>query len=362
MEGELFVFTADSTQPRLLLFDENADAFTTVMTSSLLTNNTDVANSITFISNALLFEGATADAFEITLTVADPRVDITYATLDKVAADTLSLLDQGLGPLVGTTVEVPNREFVPSVNVAPRYKFWGRTQPVFSSAIPVNTAGLPVTCAATGLNWLYGPSVVGYGFEVQTIGDNSLCAHGYVAADGIEFAQDAEDNTGFELSQGIVDGSPGAFTIGTSPAFYMSVRFAVATVANTDSCYVGFRGVEAQNDVITGYRDYFMVGIGDLSNGGPGDFQVIGEIDDTAAIAVDLAETDWANNEVHTLSVLVSAAGVTTAEIEGALVTDSGVAQTFTDADIVVPVFHCQTDNTTASVNVDLVFWETGLQ
>jgi hypothetical protein len=49
----------------------------TVMLSSLATNAVDAANAITGASNALVFEGATADGFELSVAPADPTADVT---------------------------------------------------------------------------------------------------------------------------------------------------------------------------------------------------------------------------------------------------------------------------------------------
>ena len=62
------------------------DASGTVMLSSLATNGVDVANAVTGASNALLFEGATADAFELSLSPADVGADLTVTLPTSTAA------------------------------------------------------------------------------------------------------------------------------------------------------------------------------------------------------------------------------------------------------------------------------------
>lgn len=47
------------------------------MMTSLATNIADAANSVTGVSNGIRFEGSTADAYETTLTIADPGADYT---------------------------------------------------------------------------------------------------------------------------------------------------------------------------------------------------------------------------------------------------------------------------------------------
>ena len=63
--------TADRT---FTLPDTTSGAF---LTSTLTTNAVDIANSVWGISNGLVFEGATADAFEITIAPADVTADVT---------------------------------------------------------------------------------------------------------------------------------------------------------------------------------------------------------------------------------------------------------------------------------------------
>ncbi len=320
------------------------------------------ALSLGNITGNLVFEGVTDDASQVTLSVVDPTVDATFRFLSKLTAATIDLLDAGLPPLVGPTVELPDREYSGSVNVAPRFKAWFRTAPVYTFGVPV-TAGDATACSTTGNpNFILGPAIIGYGFELDAKGTQTVCGNDYAAADGLGLHNDATTNEGWELTQGIVDGSPGAFTVGTSPAFYMSTRFAIATVANTDQCLAGFRVVEAYQDAtLVTYTDYFAVGVGDLADAGAGDFQVFESLNGTSA-ETDIAESDWTDNQVHTVSVLVSAAGVATGYVEGTVITDSGVAMTFDDTDIVVPFFWCIGDVTGADVDVDIVFWEVGLQ
>jgi hypothetical protein len=71
---ETSVTPADPTADQTVTL---ADASGTVMLSSLSTNAPDVANGVSGASNKLVFEGATADAFETFVTVTDPTADQT---------------------------------------------------------------------------------------------------------------------------------------------------------------------------------------------------------------------------------------------------------------------------------------------
>jgi hypothetical protein len=76
--------TADDFELSIAVTDPTADITLTlpddtgtVITSTLSTNEQEVANSIWGASNGLVFEGATADGFETTITPTDPTADRT---------------------------------------------------------------------------------------------------------------------------------------------------------------------------------------------------------------------------------------------------------------------------------------------
>jgi len=74
--------TADAYETTVTFADPTADVTVTVpastsavVVSSLTTNSPDVANSVTGASNGLVYEGATADAYETTVSATDPTAD-----------------------------------------------------------------------------------------------------------------------------------------------------------------------------------------------------------------------------------------------------------------------------------------------
>lgn len=69
---ETTIAVTDPTADRTVTL---ADGTGTVMLSSLATNAVDAANAVTGASNGLVFEGATADAHETTLSPTDPTAD-----------------------------------------------------------------------------------------------------------------------------------------------------------------------------------------------------------------------------------------------------------------------------------------------
>jgi len=91
--------TADDYETTLAVVDPTADRTVTipdetaaVMVSSLTTNGTDIENSVTGRSNALVWEGATADAYEAILSATDPTADRSIVLPDAAGTVMLSSL------------------------------------------------------------------------------------------------------------------------------------------------------------------------------------------------------------------------------------------------------------------------------
>lgn len=91
--------TADDYETTLAVVDPTADRTVTipnetaaVMVSSLATNGTDIANSVTGASNGLRFEGATANDFEATVSATDPTADRSIVIPDAGGTVMLSSL------------------------------------------------------------------------------------------------------------------------------------------------------------------------------------------------------------------------------------------------------------------------------
>lgn len=104
-----FIFegtTADAFETTLAVVDPTADQTWSIpnfavsaafMGSTLTTNNVDAANSVWGISNSLVFEGATADAFETTVTVVDPTSDKTVTIPNQTGTFLMSTAAQDAG-------------------------------------------------------------------------------------------------------------------------------------------------------------------------------------------------------------------------------------------------------------------------
>jgi hypothetical protein len=93
--------TSDAFETTLAVTDPTADRTITlpnmtgaVMLTALTTNAADAANAVTGVSNGLLFEGATADGFETTLSPTDPTADRTVSLPDQAGTILLSTAAQ----------------------------------------------------------------------------------------------------------------------------------------------------------------------------------------------------------------------------------------------------------------------------
>ncbi len=80
---ETTVTATDPTADRTITLPDASGA---VVLSTLATNAPDAANSVTGASNALVFEGATANAFETSITPTDPTTDNTLTLPDYTGA------------------------------------------------------------------------------------------------------------------------------------------------------------------------------------------------------------------------------------------------------------------------------------
>jgi len=171
--------------------------------------------------------------------------------------------------------------------------------------------------------------------ESYNIGTQTIIAPRMAAA-GLLVSLDLTDDEGVEYNWGTRANSKHAYTIGTTPAFFLEWNFTLADVTGCDPVGIGFRKQEANNSTLESYTDFAWIGVS--------------ESDTTAVISLKTRlnmgsvtttnTTDaWTNGQTHRLKILVSAAGVVTYEIDGAAPTATA-AFTFDAADVVMPFFH----------------------
>lgn len=189
-------------------------------------------------------------------------------------------------------------------------------------------------------------------FEYFMMGTQTLVAP-TIAADGLLASLDLTENDGVEYSQGITARSKSAFTIGTSPAFFLKVGLLVADVSGSDICAVGFR--KAAQAYQAAFADYTDKATLSKKNG---DIYSVTAINNAADVETDTA-LNWTDATAKVLEVYVSDAGVVTYKVDG--VTATGAAFTFDDGDVVIPFLHILHDATTPGA-IHIQSWECGLQ
>ncbi len=192
----------------------------------------------------------------------------------------------------------------------------------------------------------------GINFEYHIVGTATATAP-IIVAGGLDIGLDDADDDGIEITRGITARSPEAFTVGTSPAFYMKVEATLADVSGTDAFLMGFRKLEAYQADPDDYDEAFAANV----NAGN---IIVTEILNGAATATTDTTDDWADGETHVIEVRVSAAGVCTLLIDGAAPTATS-AFTFDDGEVVIPFVYFRHDSDVAE-DTTLSRWEVDYQ
>lgn len=187
-------------------------------------------------------------------------------------------------------------------------------------------------------------------FEYAAIGTQTITAP-VLTSVGLDIGMDQTNNDGVEITQGITSKSRRAFTIGTSPAFFVRLKFKIEDVSGSDQVGVGFRKTQAYQAAIASYTDKAF--IGSVS----GDIKLNTLLNNAGGVVTDTTQ-DWADGETHTLQVNVSAAGVVTYLIDGAAPTVTA-AFTFDSTDVVVPFIWMINDSDVVG-KVELIEYECG--
>jgi hypothetical protein len=175
-----------------------------------------------------------------------------------------------------------------------------------------------------------------------------------LTATGWDVAMDQTNDDGIELTNGILGRLDGpAYKIGTDAAFYAKLKLKLADVSGTDDCAFGFRKAAAYTAAIDSYTDFAVLNV--IS----GTIKIETALNDAATTTTSTTQS-WADGETHTLEVYVSATGVVTYKIDGAVPTVTA-AFTFDTDDVVVPFFYFLHDSDVCDT-VELILWEAGFQ
>lgn len=155
---------------------------------------------------------------------------------------------------------------------------------------------------------------------------------------GLTVSLDATIAEGAEYNFGARPNAKHAYTIGTSPAFFMEATVFITDLSGCTPCLLGFRKVEANQAVIATYTDYATIGMNNAISAT--NVITFTELNGGGTISTDTTDA-WGTGNASSavLKVLVSGAGVVTYTIDGAAPSTS-VAFSFDAAEVVMPFFH----------------------
>jgi hypothetical protein len=251
-------------------------------------------------------------------------------TIGSTTGASATVIQSGTGGLTVTgTVQDLTANFIRPVGEA-----------VTFTQSPITGSALDTAVAATGatgdINLLSFQD--GIMMEQFVLGAGQTIIKPVMTATGLLISGDETATEGFEYNWGAARAnSKHAFTIGTSPAFYLQWRFRADDISGLEPCYCGFRKTQANQ--VTGqialYTDFVGYGLNDGI--APGDCVISTQLNTGGLTNTDTNDA-WADAATHTLRINVSAAGVVTFLFDGAPPTATQ-AFTFDNGDVVHPFF-----------------------
>jgi hypothetical protein len=203
-----------------------------------------------------------------------------------------------------------------------------------STSTAANTGGV-ATGSGGDINMLSFPEfnmeqfMIGTQTIIKPTMDNSglLCSLDLTNTDGVEY--------NFGAARTL---SEYAFTIGTSAAFFFEVTMTIADISGGNPYIMGFRKAEANNATYSSYTDYYALGM--IAGTSATNITLTSELNGGGQTLQDSGDA-WTGGDggTTTLRVLVSAAGVVTATIDGGA-PSTPLAYTFDNTDVVCPFIH----------------------
>ncbi len=175
----------------------------------------------------------------------------------------------------------------------------------------------------------------------------------YQSADGLELRTIGVADA-VELTMGNTARSRGAFTVGTSDAFFFETTFKIDTIANVTEIFCGFRKAEAYQVDPDSYAAVAGFHIGATDDGR---ISITTSITSTETVT-DTTLTDWVDGGSHTLRVDVSKSGACTFSFDGAAPTVTKVFS-LTAAEVVIPFLHLNAE--TADPGLSISSWRVGI-
>jgi len=158
-----------------------------------------------------------------------------------------------------------------------------------------------------------------------------------MTVNGLDLALDQTVSEGAEYNFGARANSKHAYTIGTSAAFFMEAQIYVEDISGAAPLFIGFRKQEANNATFANYTDYYGIGLNSATSAV--NIVLTSELNAGGQTLQNSTDAWGGDGATKTLRVLVSAAGVVTATIDGAA-PSAPLAFTFDNADVVMPYIH----------------------
>jgi len=199
----------------------------------------------------------------------------------------------------------------------------------------------------------------GFMMEQFVIGAGQTIIKPVMDANGLLISGDLIATEGYEYNLGAARvNSRCAFTIGTSPAFFLEAELFVADMSGGNPYVIGFRRSEANNGTFANYTDYAAIGLNSVTSAT--EVTILTELNAGGQTATNTTDLWGGDASAQTVRVLVSAAGVVTFEVGGAPATVAP-SYTFDNGDVVCPFIHL-VHGAVAPGAVNAVSWRCGFQ
>lgn len=179
-----------------------------------------------------------------------------------------------------------------------------------------------------------------------------------MGASGLLVSLDLTDNEGAEYNWGAArTNSKFAYTIGTSPGFFLRWTFTCADVSGCDPVGIAFRKAEANNAAMESYTDFAFIGLS--ATDGVGTIYTKTRLNSGSVVNTNTTNV-WTDGQTHTLTILVSKSGAVNYLVDNAPAAVS-VPFSFDVGDVVCPFFELL-HGTTSPGAINWVSFQAGPQ
>jgi hypothetical protein len=293
-------------------------------------------------TGAMSLNGAAASDFTVTgafdLTLASSAGSVVVNAAEAVedaillnasnAAGGITLQTGGGDITISNTVKEVNAEFLYSSGT----DLTVSQSPIMQSNA---TTGVAPTGTTGAVNLMYLQD--GCLMEQFILGAGQTIIAPRMTANGLDMSLDQTVSEGAEYNFGARNNAKHAYTIGTSAAFFIEAKFYVTDYSGCAPLMIGFRKVEANNATFADYTDYAAIGINQATSAL--NATILTELNSGGQTATDTTDALAAEPNAFTVKVLVSAAGVTTFEVDGSAASVAP-SYTFDNTDVVMPFVH----------------------